>query len=63
MLPYVKSLSVTLTPRARSPYNCSMISYNGQFQFIISRFPEESGLEDIFYKKLHNILYGGDNQL
>lgn len=63
MLPYVKCLSVTLTPRARSPYNCSMISYNGQFQFIISRFPEESGLEDIFYGKLHNILYGGDNQL
>lgn len=63
MLPYVKSLSVTLTPRARSPYNCSMISFNGQFQFIISRFPEESRLEEIFYRKLQNLLYGGDSNL
>lgn len=63
MLPYVKSLSVTLTPRARSPYNCGMISFNGQFQFIISRFPEESALEEIFYRKLRNLLYGGEKDL
>lgn len=40
-----------------------MISFNGQFQFIISRFPEESRLEEIFYRKLQNLLYGGDSNL
>ena len=61
MLPYVQSVRLTMTPRARSPYNCGMFSYNGQFFINVCRFPEESRLEDIFYSKLQDILYGGEN--
>jgi len=63
MVPYVKSIALTMTPRARSPYNCGMLTYNGQFFINICRFPEKSELEEIFYKKLHSVLYGEDADL
>lgn len=56
MIPYIKSVKITLTPRARSPYNCSMMSYNGQFMINISRFPEASELEALFYGKIQKLL-------
>ncbi len=62
MIPYVKSITLTMTPRARSPYNCGMLTYNGQFFINICRFPEHSNLEPIFAKKLNVILKGVDNK-
>ena len=61
MVPYVESICLTMTPRARSTYNCGMLTYNGQFLINICRFPEASLLEKLFYEKLQNILYGGEN--
>ena len=61
MVPYVESICLTMTPRARAPYNCGMLTYNGQFLINICRFPEASLLEKLFYEKLQNILYGGEN--
>ncbi len=61
MVPFVKGISITMTPRARSPYNCGMLSYNGMFFLNICRFPEASELEAIFAEKLQTVLYGEDN--
>ncbi len=63
MVPYVKFVSLTLTPRSRSPYNCCMLSYNGQFFINLSRFPEKSDLDAVFTAKLRNVLYGEDSLL
>lgn len=62
MVPYVQSIRLTMTPRARSPYNCGMFSYNGNFFINICRFPEASQLEQIFYEKLQHVLYGGESK-
>lgn len=58
MQPYVEKIEVTLTPRMRSPYNCAILSYNGQLSIRISRFPKESELEDIFMRNLDAVLAG-----
>ena len=58
MIPYVKSVHLTMTPRARSPYNCGMLTYNGSFLLNICRFPEDSQLEAIFVEKLDAVLKG-----
>ena len=60
MIPYVQNIRITMTPRARSPYNCGMFTYNGQFFMNLCRFPEESRLEEIFYSKLKKVLDGDE---
>ena len=60
MVPYVESIRITMTPRARSPYNCGMLSYNGKFFLNICRFPEQSSLEPIFSRNLQAILKDGE---
>lgn len=60
MRPFVEGIEVLLTPRARSPYNCGIISCNSQLSIHVSRFRKESEFEEIFQKKLTEIL-GGDN--
>ena len=49
---YVQGIEVILTPRARSPYNCALISYGDELAINISRFCDEPELEDIFFRKL-----------
>ena len=56
MVPYVESFMLTMMPRMRSPYNCGMYSYNGTFYINLCRFPKESQLEEIFSRKLHQVL-------
>lgn len=56
MVPYVKSIILTMMPRVRSPYNCGMYSYNGNFYINLCRFPYHSALEDIFTRKLNQVL-------
>ena len=58
MQPYVEKMEVTLTPRVRSPYNCAILSYNGQLTIRISRFPQDSELEGLFLNKLDAVLSG-----
>lgn len=53
---YIKSIEVILTPRAVSPYNCAIISYGGAMRFNISRFCKEPELEEIFFRRLDQIL-------
>lgn len=63
MVPYVQSVTLTMTPRARSPYNCGMLTYNGQFFINICRFPENSELEEIFEKNMQGAIYGEETEL
>ena len=56
MLPYADSIVLTMMPRMRSPYNCGMYSYKGNFYINLCRFPEESELEYIFSQKLQEVL-------
>ena len=55
---YVRNLEVTLTPRMRSPYNCAILSYDGNLSIRISRFPKDSELEAIFMRNLDAVLNG-----
>ena len=59
MAAYVEQIGVILTPRMRSPYNCSVIAYNGQLTINIRRFPLSSELEEIFSRKLQASLQEG----
>ena len=63
MIPYVDSLILTMMPRVRSPYNCGMYSYNGNFFINLCRFPEKSDLEEIFVRKLHDALHGKEQSV
>lgn len=56
MQPFVENIEVILTPRARSPYGCAVISYDGQVTINISRFGREPELEDVFFQKLYAVL-------
>lgn len=56
MIPYVQSVILTMMPRMRSPYNCGMYSYNGNFFINLCRFPEKSDLEAIFTRRLREAL-------
>ena len=63
MVPYVESFMLTMMPRMRSPYNCGMYSYNGNFFINLCRFPEKSELESIFSRKLHEVLNDEEQSL
>lgn len=56
MQKYVTHMDVTLTPRVRSPYGCAILSYNGLISINISRFPQKTKLEEIFFQKLNSLL-------
>lgn len=56
MAPYVKKLDCVLTPRVHSPYGCAVISLGGILSINISRFCEESELENLFVSKLDSLL-------
>lgn len=58
MVPFVESIMLTMMPRMRSPYNCGMYSYNGKFFINLCRFPKDSALEEIFSRKLRQVLRG-----
>ncbi len=56
MAEHVESFMLTMMPRMRSPYNCGMYSYKGNFFINLCRFPENSDLEEIFTRKLQEAL-------
>lgn len=53
---YVTHMDVALTPRMLSPYGCSVLSYADTLTITLSRFPQESVLDEIFSGKLQDIL-------
>jgi len=56
MMEFVRHMDVTLTPRVRSPYNCAILSYNGILSINVSRFPQNTELEDLFFRKLQLVM-------
>ena len=56
MVPHVKSIQCILTPRAGSPYNCSVIALNGRLTITFSRFCRQPELEAVFFAKLDEVL-------
>jgi len=54
--PYVRNVDLTMTPRRRSPYNCSVLSFGDVTHINICRFGAEPDLEDVFFGKLEEIL-------
>lgn len=56
MAPFVEELTMTLTPRAGSPYNCAVIGLDGRLAITLSRFCPQSELEDIFFPMLDRVL-------
>lgn len=58
MQQHVKDITVYLTPRTRSPYNCSVIAYDGKLHIIVSRFGESTELEEVFFRNLDQVLQG-----
>ena len=56
MAQYVQNIEVSLTPRARSPYGCGVISYNGIVNITITRFNPEARLENRFFRNLYSVL-------
>lgn len=51
---YVENVSIELTPRRKSPYNCGIVSYKGKMIVRFSRYCKETDLEDIFLKYMQN---------
>lgn len=56
MAPHVESMQCILTPRAGSPYNCSVIALNGRLNITFSRFCRQPELEAVFFAKLDEVL-------
>lgn len=53
---HVKDVDLTMTPRRRAPYNCSILSYGDSTHINICRFGAEPDLENIFFQKLRQEL-------
>lgn len=56
MMKFVQNMHVSLTPRARSPYGCGVLSYNGFVTITMTRFNPEPSLEDRFFRNLYSVL-------
>lgn len=60
MRPYVKQLDGNATPRFRSPYNCSIYTFDGVVTVNIARGCPDSTVEDVFFRKLEQLLGPGE---
>lgn len=56
MQPFVEDLDVVMTPRARSPFGCSILSYRDHVVINISRFGQSLVLAETFFRRLHAVL-------
>lgn len=52
----VDNVEVIMTPRATSPYGCSIISYKDLLSINISTFRKESELDDVFARNMKNVM-------
>jgi hypothetical protein len=53
---HVADVDLTMTPRRRSPYNCSILSCGQITHINICRFGAQPDLENVFFGKLRGIL-------
>jgi len=60
MRSFITHMDVTLTPRMLSPYGCTVLSYNGTLTINLSRFPQQSELDDVFFQNLNKVLCSED---
>lgn len=56
MRQYVRGIDVLLTPRRKSPYNCSVISCGTSIRINITRFAALPEMESIFFEKLRSTI-------
>ena len=56
MASQIETIQLILTPRAGSPYNCSVIALNGRLTITFSRFCRQPELEAVFFAKLEEAL-------
>lgn len=56
MASQLETIQCILTPRAGSPYNCSVIALNGRLTITFSRFCRQPELEAVFFAKLDEVL-------
>lgn len=54
MQSYISQVKVYLSARARSPYNCGAVSYNGRLYFNFSRSSATPELEPVFFRNLRS---------
>ena len=54
--PHILGISVHLTPRRGSPYNCAIISSGETTSISISRFSAEQELEEMFFHRLRTLV-------
>ncbi len=48
---YIRGIECALMPRRNAPYNCGIVSFNGNLCISLSRKGIGCGLEEIFYRK------------
>ena len=60
MRQHVEDFCVYLTPRTRSPYNCSVIAYGEKLHVVVSRYGAEPELENVFFRNLSRVLQGAE---
>ena len=53
---YVRDFQVYMTPRQGSPYGCTILSYGDTLTVNISKFTDDTELENLFFGNLHSVI-------
>lgn len=61
LMEYVTDFQVYMTPRAGVPYGCTVVSYGNQLTLNISKFTDDTELEEVFFGKLQALANGKDH--
>jgi len=54
--PHVEDMQVYLTPRMGSPYGCAVLSYGNKITINMSRFCQQTELEEVFFRNLQAVM-------
>ena len=54
--PHVENVQAFLTPRTGSPYGCSVLTYGDKVNIIMSKFTQDTKLEDAFFRNLQAVM-------
>lgn len=58
MAPYICDMQVYMTPRAGVPYGCTVLSFGEKLTINMSKFTDDTELEEGFFGMLNDILEG-----
>ena len=53
---HVEDLTLTMTPRTGSPYNCGVLAFKNKLKISICRFGPQPELEEVFFNKLDTVM-------